>query len=54
MEYFSLLVISKASSAETIRIDFTGYDSYSIEVAHINIGDTIKWLPSDGKRKKDS
>ena len=50
---FSLLVISKASSAETIRIDFTEYDSYSIEVAHINIGDTIEWLPSDGKRKKD-
>ena len=44
---FSLLVISKASSAETIRIDFTEYDSYSIEVAHINIGDTIEWLPKN-------
>ena len=44
---FSLLVISKASSVETIRIDFTEHDSYSIEVAHINIGDTIEWLPKN-------
>ena len=44
---FSLLIISKAVSAETIRIDFTEHDSYSIEVAHINIGDTIEWLPKN-------
>ena len=43
----SLLVISKAFSVETIRIDFTEHDSYSIEVAHINIGDTIEWLPKN-------
>ena len=34
-----------AFSAETIQIHFTEHDSYSIEVAHINIGDTIEWLP---------
>lgn len=43
----SLLVISKAFSVETIRIEFTEHDSYSIEVAHINIGDTIEWLPKN-------
>ena len=44
----SLLVISKASfSAETIQIVFSEHDSYSIEVAHINIGDTIEWLPKN-------
>ena len=40
----SLLVISKAFSVETIRIDFTEHDSYSIEVAKIDVGDTIEWL----------
>ena len=43
----SLLVISKAFSAETIQIVFSEHDSYSIEVAHINIGDTIEWLPKN-------
>ena len=43
----SLLVISKAFSAETIQIDFSEHDSYSVEVAHINIGDTIEWLPKN-------
>ena len=45
---FSLiLTISKISSAETIQIDFTPYDSYSIEVAKIDVGDTIEWLPKN-------
>ena len=43
---FSLIMmISKIASAETIQIDFTPYDSYSIEVAKIDVGDTIEWLP---------
>ena len=45
---FSLiLTISKIASAETIQIDFTPYDSYSIEVAKIDVGDTIEWLPKN-------
>jgi len=45
---FSLiLTISKNASAETIQIDFTPYDSYSIEVAKIDVGDTIEWLPKN-------
>ena len=39
------LIISKVSPAETIKIEFTEDDSYSIEVAHIDVGDTIEWLP---------
>ena len=41
------LMAAKAAFAETIQIEFTEDDSYSIEVAHINIGDTIKWLPKN-------
>ena len=41
------LTLSKASFAETIQIAFTEDDSYSIEVAYINIGDTIEWLPKN-------
>ena len=41
------LVLAKTAFAKTIQIEFTEDDSYSIEVAHINIGDTIKWLPKN-------
>jgi pseudoazurin len=40
-------MLAKAVFAETIQIEFTEDDSYSIDVAHINIGDTIKWLPKN-------
>ena len=38
---------SKFTFAETIQIDFTADDSYSIEVAKIDVGDTIEWLPKN-------
>ena len=41
-----LLLVSKSVYAKTIQIDFTPYDSFSIEVAHVDIGDTIEWLPN--------
>ena len=41
------LIISKVSPAETIKIEFTEDDSYSIEVAHIDVEDTIEWLPKN-------
>ena len=41
-----LLFVSKSVYAKTIQIDFTTYDSFSIEVAHIDVGDTIEWLPN--------
>ena len=42
-----ILIISKVSPAESIKIEFTEDDSYSIEVAHIDVGDTIEWLPKN-------
>ena len=45
---FSLIIMSaKIAFAETIQIDFTADDSYSIEVAKIDVGDTIEWLPKN-------
>ena len=44
---FIFLIISKIAPAETIKIEFTEDDSYSIEVAQIDVGDTIEWLPKD-------
>lgn len=43
----TLLIISKVVLAETLQIEFTENDSYSIEVARIDIGDTIEWLPKN-------
>ena len=33
--------------ADTIKIDFTADDTYSIEVAKIDVGDAIEWLPKN-------
>ena len=41
-----LLFVSNSVYAKTIQIDFTPDDSFSIEVAHIDVGDTIEWLPN--------
>ena len=43
----SFFLISKVALADTVQINFTGDDSYSIEVAHIDVGDTIEWYPED-------
>ena len=43
----ALLIISKGTLAKTIQIEFTENDSYSIEVAYIDVGDTIEWLPKN-------
>lgn len=43
----SFFIISKITLAETIQINYTGDDSFSIEVAHIDVGDTIEWHPDD-------
>ena len=42
-----IIIASKVTFAESIKIDFTEHDSYSIEVAHINVGDTIEWMPKN-------
>lgn len=41
------LAISTDSLAEIIQIEFTQFDTYSIEVAHIEVGDTVEWLPTN-------
>ena len=41
------LAIPNITLAETIQIEFTDQDSYSIEVALIEAGDTIEWLPTN-------
>ena len=33
--------------ADTVKIDFTADDTYSIEVAKVDVGDTIEWLPKN-------
>ena len=45
--FYFIILSSKFSFAETIQIDFTADDSYSVEVAKINVGDTIEWLPKN-------
>ena len=42
-----LQLISGGILADTIQIEFTENDSYSVEIARINVGDTIKWLPKN-------
>ena len=44
---FFLVVFSLNIHARTIQIEFTADDSYSVEVAKIDVGDTIEWLPKN-------
>ena len=41
------LMISKRATAEVIQIEFTQFDTFSIEVAKIDVGDTVEWLPKN-------
>ena len=43
----TLLIIPKDASAETVQIEFTQFDTFSIEVVHIDVGDTVEWLPKN-------
>ena len=43
----SWLLMSNLVNAETIQIEFTENDTYSLEVAKINVGDKIEWLPKN-------
>ena len=43
----SLLLISNLVNAGTTQIEFTENDTFSLEVAQINVGDTIEWLPKN-------
>ena len=45
--FYFIIMSSRFSFAETIQIAFTADDSYSVEVAKINVGDTIEWSPKN-------
>ena len=45
--FIIVLFFSTSAFAATIQIEFTPYDSYSVEVAKIDVGDTIEWLPKN-------
>ena len=40
-------VMAKQALAEVIQIEFTQFDTFSIEVANIRVGDTVEWLPKN-------
>ena len=42
------LVLPTICSAKTVQIEFTKFDTFSIEVVHIDAGDTVEWLPKNG------
>jgi len=46
--FLSLLVFasSNAAAAKVIKIEFTEFDTYSLEIIHINVGDTVEWMPT--------
>ena len=45
--FFLYLLSWQVVVADTVKIEFTADDSYSIEVANIAVGDTIEWLPKN-------
>ena len=47
LSILTFLTFARLTLAETVRIEFTDQDSYSIEVAKIDVGDTIEWLPTN-------
>ena len=40
--FFLILLSRQVVVADTVKIEFTADDSYSIEVANIGVGDTIE------------
>ena len=45
---FSLILLSlNVVVADILKIEFTADDSYSIEVAKIEVGDTVEWSPTN-------
>ena len=45
--FFLILISWQVVVADTLKIEVTSDDSYSIEVANIGVGDTIEWLPKN-------
>ena len=47
ISFVFIIVISNTVNANTIQIEFTENDSFSKEIAYIDVGDTIEWLPKN-------
>ncbi len=48
MRFFFFIFLSwQVVVADTLKIEFTADDSFSIEVANIGVGDTTEWLPKN-------
>ena len=45
--FLLLLANPKVALTEIIRIEFTEFDTYSREIVHINVGDTVEWYPTN-------
>ncbi len=45
--FFLILLSLNVVVADNLKIEYTADDSYSIEVAKIDVGDTIEWLPTN-------
>ncbi len=43
--WLSLFACSTTALTEVVKIEFTEFDSYSIEILHLNVGDTVEWHP---------
>ena len=40
-------VMANQAMAKVLQIEFTQFDTFSIEVANIGVGDTVEWLPKN-------
>ena len=40
-------VMANQAIAEVLQIEFTQFDTFSVEVANIGVGDTVEWLPKN-------
>ena len=41
------LALPTIGSSDIVQIEFTKFDTFSIEVVHIDVGDTVDWLPKN-------
>ena len=38
---------SDAALAKVTKIEFTEFDTYSLEIIHIDVGDSVEWIPTN-------
>ena len=48
-----LFVILIDAAAETVQIEFTKFNTYSIKAIHIDVGDSEEWLPKNAVHNVD-